>query len=238
MGIKDYTRCIIIYGSNSNKRSKKQTSQSDYDFLIIFKNTTPYSISSVKIEEELSIKKINFDFAWYAEDYLVELINNGIDLHLFKSIFIEGEILFSDSNFVEKIISKIKNYNPAELFFQSFTFRSAKINSLIIKYARNLSRICFDYISTLYCKFNKIEEWSNLPNFENIIIESKDLQLIDHDTYMMMERLISISKMKAQEIEKQKLAILLELLKFNQIMDEKSTLLIKDAMPPSNKHRK
>ncbi len=52
--ITPYTRCVVIYGSQSKKCKKNSTPESDIDFLIIFKNDVNSNKISLELEEELT----------------------------------------------------------------------------------------------------------------------------------------------------------------------------------------
>ncbi len=234
MSIKAQTRAIIIFGSHSINRSKLNNPKSDFDFLVVFKETSPYYTSISNIEKELSLTNIIYDFSWCVEDYLKELIKYGIDLHLYKSIFFEGEVIYSEEGFVENIVSGINYFKPSEVFFQSFYYHTSKIDSQAKEYARNLSRLCFDYISTLFCQFNNVEKWDELLSFDELIQESKKIGIIDDYLYQIMNRLIQISKMSLEDIGNRKLDIFEELGKIHGVMLKETKELVNKAMPAAN----
>jgi len=217
--VKDYTRCIVLYGSSSCNRKKSWNSKSDFDFIIIYKKRAPHHLASTQIEGELRYQDIDFDYGWYIEDFFLSLVNNKIDLHLFKSIFMDGEIIYSESNFVDGILEIMHQFEPTEVFFETYIYQNKKIAIQMKAFARSLSRLCFDYISTQYCQFMSNEKWCEIPEFDEVIIESRELGAIDDNILCVMEKLVEISKMSVGDLEKQQSTIYPLLIDFKGTLD-------------------
>ncbi len=211
LSIKDYAKIISIYGSYSGTNVGIITPKSDIDFIVIFKNeSNPYFISSI-IEKELITNNINYDYNWYIEDYFFSLLNQNIDLYLWKSVFLEGEVIFDDSNFLALIKSKFKDIDLEDDFISTYNFRKKHINKNIKTWARNLSRILFDYIGKLYCEKKNITDWSSVPQNRELIKISYEQDIIRKDIYCSFQRLREISKISLEEMDKNRTEIIKEL---------------------------
>lgn len=209
------TKCIIIYRSHSKNTGKEISPTSDIDFMVIFKNNANAHIISLNLEKELIKRNIRYDYCWFSEEYFLSLISNNIDLYLFYSIFFNGEILFSEKNFVTQVKENILKSNPSDTFRPSLNHRRNNINNCLKVWARNLSRILFDYICYCYYENQKIENWSNLSADKNIVCSSKELGVITKETYETFLRLASICKKSESEIDTETITLSSELARFN-----------------------
>lgn len=199
--IEDYAKCVIIYGSRSINLNKKVTSSSDIDFFIIYKNETNPHFISLDIEQELNDENIKYDYCWYLEDYFLKLLEKKIDFYLWRSIFFNGEVIFDDSDFVNNVQNKILETNPGKLFGQTYVHRNQNINNAVKMWARNLSRILFDYIGAEYCNKINITTWDLLPSNNELIEQAYKTGVINNDIYDINSRLIEICKKTEEEID-------------------------------------
>lgn len=205
------TKCIIIYGSHSLNFNKEVSPASDIDFIVIFKNNVNSNKVSLELEKELTQKNIRYDYCWFLEDYFISLLENNIDLFLFYSIFNNGEVIYSENDFALKIIDKIRKTDPLNTFIETFNHRTNNINHCVKIWAKNLSRILFDYICTLFIKNQNITKWQNLPNNDEIVCRSKELGVIEMETYATYLRLRSICKIDEDKIEDERIHLCKEL---------------------------
>lgn len=220
------TKCIIIYGSHSKNAGKEVSPTSDIDFMVIFKNNVNPHIISLKLEKELTKRNIRYDYCWFSEDYFFSLISNNIDLNLFHSIFFNGEILFSEKKFATQVKEHILKSNPTDTFRPTLNHRRNNINNCLKVWARNLSRILFDYICNCFYENQKIENWSNLSANKNIVCRSKELGVITKETYETFLRLASICKKSESEIDTEIITLSRELASLNCIIED----IVKDIL--------
>lgn len=208
------TKCIIIYGSCAGNASSSSP-ESDVDFIVVYKDSVnPYTYS-VFLGKELANRKVYYDYCWYGERYLLSLIRQGIDLFLFYSIFSQGEVLYSENGFVTQVLDSISQFSPLDTFQSTCSHRNANINNSIRVWARNLSRILFDHISTLYVRSQATADWQNLRIGDELVRKSNDTGLIDTETYRAYFQLRSICKLKIDQIGHQRSSICQQLIRLD-----------------------
>jgi predicted nucleotidyltransferase len=214
-------KCIIIYGSHSINYNKEVSPSSDIDFMVIYKNDVNQNKVSRELEKELTKRNIYYDYCWFLEDYFLWLIKNNIDLFLFYSIFRNGEVVYSENDFASQVIDKITKVAPLNTFLVTFNHRKNNINNCLKVWARNLSRILFDYICTLFIKNQNLTKWQNLPNNDEIVYRSKELGVIGKETYVTYLRLRIICKVNEDEIDDERIALCKELASLDYFVENK-----------------
>lgn len=193
---RDDIKCAIIYGSYSNSLNKKVSATSDIDFLIVFKKF----VNTTKINDEI-IKKLNsinvpHDYCWYTEEKYTSIINDQIDYHLWYSVIFFGEVIFNDSSYVESLKSKILESMPIDDFSNAMIRRRNNIKKCLIYWARNLSILFFSNICKKYCNHKGITDWGSLPSPDEIIKQSRVLNLLNSEMETVYFSLRSITKLK------------------------------------------
>lgn len=151
----------------------------------------------------------------------MSLIEHNIDLFLFYSIFNYGEVVYSENNFASKVIDKIIKTDPLNTFIETFNHRTNNINNCLNVWAKNLSRILFDYICNLFIKNQNLTKWQNLPHNDEIVYKSKELGVIENETYVTYLRLRSICKTSEDEIGVKRIAFCKELSTLNIFVENK-----------------
>ena len=209
--IKAKAKCIIIYGSHSTHLDKEVSPASDIDFIVIYKNNINSNKVSLELEKELTKRNIRYDYCWFLEDYFLSILKKNIDLFLFYSIFSHGEIVYSENDFASQVIDKITKTDPLKTFFATINHRTNNINNCLKVWSKNLSRILFDYICTLFIKNQNYTKWQNLPDNDEIVRRAKEIGVIEQETYATYLRLRSICKLNKDEIDDERITLSKEL---------------------------
>lgn len=101
--ISSQTNCIILFGSYAHNAGQEPTSQSDLDLFVVFKSDARIAMVSKVIHEALTQAEVDYDYLWRTDDSFRRQIEQGLDIYLYYNIFMFGDILFEDKNYVQRI---------------------------------------------------------------------------------------------------------------------------------------
>lgn len=218
--ILNYVRCVILYGSFSDNSSLTPQNSSDIDLFVVFKpDVNPYLIIN-DLENTFSKNNVNIDLCWYTENHFLSLLNQKIDIYLWKSIFLNGEELHSENNFIKKIQKIILETNITSSFNHTIRYRQIIVNCQLKQKARNLSRLLTEKILRVYCNINGINKIKDIPELK-ILLRKVGIEKIVPDSILETQyRLIELSGLPMDYYNLNRIAIVDELVLIEKAIEK------------------